>query len=80
MLGFSSGGFLPLIGAIVASRFGAASFGSVMGLVGPFLAVSAFGPILFSRMYEIEGSYTLALYGALLVLSPGFLAILFLKK
>ncbi len=80
LLGFSSGGFLPLIGAIVASRFGAASFGSVMGLVGPFLAISAFGPIFFSRMYEVEGSYTLALYGALLVLSPGFLAISFLKK
>ena len=29
-------------------------FGSVMGLVGPFLAISAFGPILFSRMYEVE--------------------------
>ena len=80
LLGFSSGGFLPLIGAIIASRFGAASFGSVMGLVGPFLAISAFGPILFSRMYEVEGSYALAFYGALLVLCPGFLAIAFLRR
>ena len=80
LLGFSSGGFLPLIGAIIASRFGAASFGSVMGLVGPFLAISAFGPILFSRMYELEGSYTLALYGALLILCPGFIAIVFLRR
>ena len=80
LLGFSSGGFLPLIGAIIASRFGAASFGSVMGLVGPFLAISAFGPILFSRMYEVDGSYALAFYGALLVLCPGFLAIAFLKR
>jgi len=80
LLGFSSGGFLPLIGAIIASRFGANSFGSVMGLVGPFLAISAFGPILFSKMYEVEGSYALALYGALLVLFPGFLAIAFLRR
>ena len=80
LLGFSSGGFLPLIGAIIASRFGANSFGSVMGLVGPFLAISAFGPMLFSKMYEVEGSYILALYGALLVLSPGFLAIAFLRR
>ena len=80
LLGFSSGGFLPLIGAIIASRFGANSFGSVMGLVGPFLAISAFGPILFSKMYEVEGSYALALYGALLVLCPGFLAIAFLRR
>ncbi len=80
VLGFSAGGFLPLLGAIIASRFGAMSFGTVMGLLGPFLAISAFGPMLFSKMYELQGNYTIALWSALFVLVPGFLAVLFLKR
>ena len=56
----------------------AASFGSVMGLVGPFLAISAFGPILFSRMYEVEDSM-FWLFRCFVSLVSGFLAIAFLK-
>ena len=80
LLGFSAGGFLPLLGAIVASRFGVASFGSVMGLLGPFLAVNAFGPIGFSTLFELNGNYDLALWVALVALLPGAVAIFFLPK
>lgn len=80
LLGFSAGGFLPLLGAIIASRFGVASFGSVMGLMGPFLAASAFGPMIFSTLFQLHGNYDLALWVALAVLVPGAAAIGFLPK
>ena len=80
MLGFSAGGFLPLLGAIVASRFGVASFGSVMGLLGPFLAASAFGPMIFSTLFQLHGNYNLALWVALAALIPGAVAMVFLPK
>lgn len=80
LLGFSAGGFLPLLGAIVASRFGVASFGSVMGLLGPFLAASAFGPMIFSTLFQLHGNYNLALWVALAVLIPGAVAMVFLPK
>ena len=80
LLGFSAGGFLPLLGAIVASRFGVVSFGSVMGLLGPFLAASAFGPMIFSTLFQLHGNYDLALWVALAVLIPGAVAIVFLPR
>mgnify|MGYP002632011049 CR=1 FL=1 len=80
LLGFSAGGFLPLLGAMVASRFGPGSFGSVMGLLGPFLAASAFGPMIFAALYQLHGSYDLALWVALAMLLPGCVAIVFLPK
>jgi MFS family permease len=78
LLGFAAGGFLPLLGAMVARGFGVGSFGSVMGLVGPFLAVSAFGPIIFAEFYEMYGNYNLALWTGLALLAPGAIAIGFL--
>ncbi len=78
LLGFSAGGFLPLLGAMIAGRFGVASFGSVMGLVGPFLAASAFGPIVFAELYQLNGNYDLALWVALFLLVPGAVAAVFI--
>ena len=80
LLGFAAGGFLPLLGAIVASRFGVASFGSVMGLLGPFLGASAFGPMIFSTLFQLDGNYDLALRVALLALIPSVVAIWFLPR
>lgn len=80
LLGFAAGGFLPLLGAIVASRFGPGSFGSVLGLVGPFLAVNAFGPMAFSELYQWYGNYDLALWSGLLLLVPGAIVVAFLPE
>lgn len=80
LLGFSAGGFLPLLGAIVASRFGPGSFGSVLGLVGPFLAINAFGPMAFSELYQLNGNYDFALWAGMVLLVPGAIAIAFLPK
>lgn len=79
LLGFAAGGFLPLLGAMVARCFGALSFGSVMGLIGPFLAASAFGPMAYAQFYAVNGNYDIALWVSLAVLVPGAIAIRFLK-
>ncbi len=80
LLGFSVGGFLPLLGAMVARHFGAASFGSVLGLVGPFLAINAFGPMAYGYLYEVNGSYQIAFWISLVLLVPGAIAIAFLRE
>ncbi len=80
LLGFAAGGFMPLMGAIVANRFGAGSFGSVVGLVGLFLAINAFGPMAFSGLFQWHGNYDLAFLAGLLFLIPSAIAIKFLPK
>jgi MFS family permease len=80
LLGFAAGGFLPLMGAIVGSRFGPASFGQVLGLLGPFTTVSALGPLLAGALREITGSYDAALYVFLALIVPGVLAMAFLER
>ncbi len=79
LLGFAAGGFLPLLGAMVARHFGVASFGSVLGLVGPFLAVSAFGPITYGLLYEWQGDYSLAFWLSLGLLLPALVTISLLR-
>ena len=77
LLGFAAGGFLPLLGAIVASRFGPAAFGQVMGMVGPFTTLAAFGPWVAGYLRDSSGSYDVAwqLF-ALLVIPAAFTMIL----
>lgn len=61
LLGLATGGFLPLIGAIVAGRFGHLAFGRVMGLLGPFtMPVAVLGPPLAGVIFDVTGSYVRA--------------------
>ncbi|MGE0665094.1 MAG: MFS transporter [Sphingomonadales bacterium] len=55
--GFSGGSHMALIGAIVGTRFGAASFGKVTGLLMPFLTVSALGAVISGRVFDAFKSY-----------------------
>jgi MFS family permease len=57
LLGFAAGAFLPMMGAIVSSWFGAAAFGRVMGLVGPFTTLAAIGPWIAGHVRDTSGSY-----------------------
>ena len=57
LLGFAAGAFLPLMGAIVSSWFGAAAFGRVTGLVGPFTTLAAIGPWIAGYIRDTTGSY-----------------------
>lgn len=78
LLGFAAGGFLPLLGAIVGSRFGPASFGQVMGLLGPFMTISALGPLIAGRLREATGSYDLVLLCFIAMLVPAAAGMFFL--
>ena len=71
---------LPLLGAIVSSRFGTVSFGKVMGLIGPFSTVSAIGPYMMARIVNSSGSYDQALYIFLGLAVPAALAMFFLQQ
>ena len=79
MLGFAAGGFLPLLGAIVGSRFGPSLFGQVMGLVGPFTTVAALGPWVAGFLRDSLGSYDIAWQIFLLVLIPAACTIILLR-
>ena len=79
LFGFAGAAALPLLGAIISSRFGPDAFGQVMGLLGPFLMISGFGPYLPAAIRDSTGSYDLALLTLLIVLIPASCAIAFLK-
>jgi cyanate permease len=61
MLGVAAAAHLPLLAAIVSRHFGIASFGLVMGLLGPFTTLSAAGPVLAGMIRDASGSYDTAL-------------------
>lgn len=79
-LGVAGGGFLPLMGSIVASRFGPAAFGQVQGLIGPFMTIGAFGPPFLGWVYDQTGSYAAGLDILVLVALPGAVAMFFLPE
>jgi MFS family permease len=59
--GFASGAILPVWGALIAERFGARSFGSVMGLMNALNISAIVIAIPFiGRVYDRTGNYALA--------------------
>lgn len=79
ILGVGTGAFLPLLGAIISTRFGPIGFGKVMGLLGPFTTTSALGTVFAAKIYDATGSYDLALQIFLLAMLPCGLIILWLR-
>jgi len=73
ILGFVYAGYLPLLGATIASRFDTRAFGQVMGLSGTFLAIGAAGSIIAASLCDIGGSYSLAFLLFIVVLIPAAL-------
>jgi cyanate permease len=78
-LGAAAGGFLPLMGAAVSSRFGVASFGQVMGMIGPFTTLAAVGPWLAGYVRDTTGSYDPAWLLLALLLIPAGIAMALLR-
>jgi len=56
-LGLASGGMMPVMGVIIASRYGALNFGRVNGMIAPFLTAFSFGPVLIGYLREGWESY-----------------------
>jgi MFS family permease len=81
LLGLATGGFLPLLGAVVARRFGPSAFGRVMGLLGPFtMPVAVLGPPLAGHVFDVTGSYVLAFEIFLGMIVVAGVAIAFLRE
>ena len=79
LLGVASAAHLPLLAAIVSRHFGIASFGLVMGLIGPFTTLSAAGPWIAGEIRDATGSYDLALLVFAGLLLPALASILVLR-
>lgn len=61
LAGFASGGSLPLWAALIGERFGARSFGTVMGLMNPVNMIASLIAIRFiGRTFDVTGNYDLA--------------------
>ncbi|MEQ8691577.1 MAG: MFS transporter [Pseudomonadales bacterium] len=79
-MGLAGGGVLPLMGLIFGARFGAASFGRVMGFVMLNVLFGATAPVLAGWIYDVSGSYVPALWGLLLLIAPALIAMVRLPK
>lgn len=59
--GFASGGTLPVWASLIGERFGATSFGYVMGLMNPVNTIVSLLAIGFiGRVFDVTGSYAMA--------------------
>ncbi|HEY3700419.1 MAG TPA: MFS transporter, partial [Spongiibacteraceae bacterium] len=70
LLGFVYAGYLPLIGAIIASRFGTRAFGQITGMTNTFLGFGAAGSFIAASLRDLSGSYALAFIAFMLLLIP----------
>lgn len=62
-LGLSTGGMLPVWGALLAAIFGTASYGRVMGLMMPLIVLVVMpGYSLAGYLFDQTGSYSLCFY------------------
>lgn len=63
LLGLAAGGMLPVWGAMLAQIFGLASYGQVMGLMGPIITLLVLpGYMLIGMLYDKTGGYSAALW------------------
>lgn len=79
LLGVAAGGFLPLLANAISSRFGVASFGQVMGMVGPFTTLAALGPWFAGYIRDSTGSYDQAWFFLAMLMIPATVAMALLR-
>jgi MFS family permease len=61
-VGLAGGGLLPIMALIIGARFPLASFGRVMGLMMLTLAFGAAGPVIAGHLYDVTGTYQVAMW------------------
>ena len=76
--GFATGGVMPMMGIMYSSRFGALSFGRVLGLVNMFLMIGSFGSIFSGWVFDLTQSYDVAFRTFAAFLLPCMVAMAFL--
>lgn len=80
LLGLATGGMLPVWGAMIAVVFGMKSYGRVMGIMMPVIALTVMpGPLLAAAMFEKYGNYTNSFYFFIGILLLSFLLLVPLK-
>ena len=79
LIGFSQGCITPVMGAIVASRFGPSSFGRVMGLEMAIVLLAGFGAPVSGWIRDFTGSYELAFQAFTAAMLLGLLALFRLR-
>jgi MFS family permease len=77
--GISGGGILPLMGLMYSSQFGVASFGRVMGFGMLTIMAGAVSPIGAGWVYDLYGSYSIALVTLALIMLPAGIAMIWLR-
>ena len=77
-MGLSGGGILPMMGLIFGARFGAASFGRVMGFVMFNVTLGGLAPIIVGWIYDATGSYDPALMGLIVLTVPAAISMIWL--
>lgn len=70
LIALVQGGTTPLMGSIIAKRWGTANFGRVMGIVYAVSGLSAIGPMIAGFIRDTSGSYSEAFIWLLLGLIP----------
>ncbi len=75
LMGVSGGGILTLMAVIYGSRFGATSFGRVMGLGMLFITLASLGPLFSGWIHDRTGSYDIAFGLFALLFVPAALAV-----
>jgi len=69
IFGFGYGGCVPLFPAVVGDWFGQKSYGSILGMLTISLGIGgAIGPLLAGYVYDLRGSYDIAIITGVVVL------------
>jgi MFS family permease len=76
---FFIGSYYPLTSSMIVARFGAPSFGQVMGLVSIFVQCGALAPFVAGLIRDASGSYTVAFLTMLVPLVPAMIAMRWLS-
>ncbi|MFQ5513252.1 MAG: MFS transporter [Myxococcota bacterium] len=80
IFGLGMGGLVPLWGALVGAAFGRFAFGRVMGLMSPcMLPIQMLGVPFAGYVYDLRGSYDLALWIFIGLYAASLLTILRLR-
>ena len=66
LFGVGFGGTIPLRPFMIAQLFGSGSFGAIQGLVqGVAIGAGVIGPVFYGWVFDVRGSYDLAIYASI---------------
>jgi MFS family permease len=79
VMGVTVAGVLPLTSAVLAARFGAASFSRAFGLISPSITIAGAGAFVAGSARDMLGSYDAAFLVLLVAVLPAFIGLALLK-